>query len=121
VFKRMTKDGRETESTDVNFQVLRRTCATLFGAKAKDPRDTQAQLRHADPTVTLKHYQKSIPSSVKAAARALEDDLMNIPVQPTEQVLNRLDFLEGMQPVDFSGATRRDRTGDLLITKKRST
>jgi integrase len=64
------------ESTDVNFQVLRRTCATLFGAKAKDPRDTQAQLRHADPSVTLRHYQKSIPASVRAAAVALESELI---------------------------------------------
>jgi integrase len=63
LFKRKTRKGEEVESTDVNFQVLRRTCATLFGAKAKDPRDTQAQLRHADPSVTLRHYQKSIPAS----------------------------------------------------------
>jgi integrase len=60
----------------VNFQVLRRTCATLLGAKAKDPRDTQAQLRHADPSVT-RHYQKSIPASVKAAAVALESELVD--------------------------------------------
>ena len=66
----------EVESTNVNFQVLRRTCATLFGAKAKDPRDTQAQLRHADPSVTLRHYQKSIPASVRAAAVALEFELI---------------------------------------------
>jgi len=50
--------GMELETTDVNFQVLRRTCGTLFGAKAKDPRDTQAYLRHADGPVTLRHYQK---------------------------------------------------------------
>jgi integrase len=72
VYLRRTRAGNEVESTDVNFQVLRRTCATLFGEKAKDPRDTQAQLRHADPSVTLRHYQKSIPASVRAAAVALE-------------------------------------------------
>lgn len=77
VFKRKTSKGEEVESTDVNFQVLRRTCATLFGAKAKDPRDTQAQLRHADPSVTLRHYQKSIPASVRAAAVALESELIS--------------------------------------------
>jgi integrase len=49
VYQRQTKDGDNVSATDVNFQVLRRTCGTLFGAKAKDPRDTQAQLRHADP------------------------------------------------------------------------
>ena len=76
LFKRRTRKGDEVESTDVNFQVLRRTCATLFGAKAKDPRDTHAQLPHADPSVPLRHYQKSIPASVKAAAVALESELV---------------------------------------------
>ena len=87
-----TRKGEELESTDVNFQVLRRTCATLFGAKAKDPRDTQAQLRHADPSVTLRHYQKSIPASVRAAAVALESELIGESSQSirtgSEQVRN---------------------------------
>jgi integrase len=76
VFTRTTRSGDHVESTDVNFQVLRRTGGTLFGAKAKDPRDTQAQLRHADPSVTLRHYQKSIPASIRTAAVALEKDLI---------------------------------------------
>lgn len=90
LFTRRTRTGKEVESTDVNFQVLRRTCGTLFGAKAKDPRDTQAQLRHADPSVTLKHYQKSIPDSVRAAAVALETELISAKMRNEfEQVLNR--------------------------------
>jgi integrase len=76
MYTRRTRKGSEVEATDGNFQVLRRTCATLFGAKAKDPRDTQAQRRHADPSVTLRHYQKSIPASVRAAAVALETELI---------------------------------------------
>jgi integrase len=67
--------GKPILKTDVDFRALRRTCATLFGDRAKDPKSTQAQLRHADPAITLKHYQKSIPASVKAAAIALENDL----------------------------------------------
>jgi hypothetical protein len=102
----------------VNFQVLRRTCATLFGAKAKDPRDTQAQLRHADPTVTLRHYQKSIPANVKAAALALEEELIGTPGNQFEQVLNRSEFYNELEVLEKSGATRRDRTGDLLITNQ---
>jgi hypothetical protein len=51
--------------------------ATLFGDKAKDPKSTQAQLRHADPTITLKLYQKSVPDSVKRAAISLEADLIS--------------------------------------------
>jgi len=62
--------------TTVNFQSLRRTAATLFGAKAKDPKSTQAHMRHADPLVTLRHYQREIPAEVKAAALALEQDLL---------------------------------------------
>jgi hypothetical protein len=61
--------------TAVNFQSLRRTAATLFGAKAKDPRSTQAHMRLSDPQVTLKHYQREILAEVKAAALALEQDL----------------------------------------------
>jgi hypothetical protein len=60
----------------LNFQLLRRAFATLFGAKAKDPMDARAQLRHADPSVTLRHYQKSSPASVRAAAVALECELI---------------------------------------------
>jgi hypothetical protein len=52
--------------------------------------DTQAQLRHADPSVTLRPYQKSIPGNVRAAAEALESELMSPKnAEPIEQVLNR--------------------------------
>ena len=117
VFTRRSRKGDAVQSTDVNFQVLRRTCATLFGEKAKDPRDTQAQLRHADPTVTLRHYQKSVPSSVRAAAVALEEELIGSSVNRSEQVLNRSAFDDPLEVLENYGATLRDRTGDLLITK----
>jgi len=107
IFRRQTGKGKEVESTDVNFQVLRRTCATLFGGKAKDPRDTQAQLRHADPTVTLRHYQKSIPANVRAAALALEEELIGTPGNQFEQVLNRSEFDDQLQVPENYGATRR--------------
>ncbi len=118
ILTRQSNKGESVESTDVNFQVLRRTCATLFGAKAKDPRDTQAQLRHADPTVTLRHYQKSVPASVRTAAVALEEELMRSSANRTEQVLNRPAFDDPLEVFENSGATRRDRTGDLLITNQ---
>jgi integrase len=60
----------------VNFQSLRRTSSTLFGARAKDPKSTQTHMRHVDPYITLKHYQQVIPAEVKAAAIALEQDLL---------------------------------------------
>jgi integrase len=65
------------ETTALNFQSLRRTSSTLFGAKAKDPKSTQAHMRHADPQVTLKYYQQAVPAAVKAAALALEGDLLD--------------------------------------------
>jgi integrase len=58
----------------VNFQSLRRTSSTLFGAIAKDPKSTQAHMRHTDPLITLTHYQQSIPAEVKAAALVFERD-----------------------------------------------
>ena len=33
-------------------------------------------MRHADPYVTLKHYQREIPAEVQAAALAFERDLL---------------------------------------------
>jgi integrase len=69
--------GNEKLTSAVNFQSLRRTSSTLFGARAKDPKSTQAHMRHTDPYITLKHYQQEIPAEVKAAALALERDLLD--------------------------------------------
>jgi integrase len=59
--------GKPILNTDVDFRALRRTCATLFGDRAKDPKSTQAQLRHADPAITLKHYQKGCPGECNSS------------------------------------------------------
>lgn len=75
--KRVLKKAAKRANVEgVNFQSLRRTSATLFGAKAKDPKSTQAHMRHSDPRITLKHYQKEIPAEIRSAARALEVDLI---------------------------------------------
>ncbi len=63
-------------TTALNFQSLRRTSSTLFGARARDPKLTQTHMRHTDPQMTLKHYQQAIPAEVKAAAIALETQLL---------------------------------------------
>ncbi len=68
--------GRGKMTSGVNFQSLRRTSSTLFGARAKDPKSTQAHMRHTDPYITLKYYQQEIPAEVKAAALVLERDLL---------------------------------------------
>ena len=72
----ITRDAGAKETTALNFQSLRRTSSTLFGRQAKDPKSTQAHMRHADPQVTLRHYQQAIPAEVKAAAIALEAELL---------------------------------------------
>jgi integrase len=72
----VTTDANGRGKTALNFQSLRRTSATLFGAKAKDPKLTQSHMRHASAKTTLEIYQKSIPAEVRAAAIALEADLL---------------------------------------------
>jgi integrase len=54
--------------------MLRRSCATQAQRYAT-VKDTQTQMRHADPTITLKFYQQEIPESVKAAFTAMDEAL----------------------------------------------
>jgi len=72
----VSKNAKGELITKLNFQSLRRTSSTLFGAKAKDPKSTQSHMRHASAQTTLGIYQKAIPAEVKAAARALEAELL---------------------------------------------
>lgn len=70
----------------VNFQVLRRTCATQFQNYGK-VKDTQALLRHASAAVTLKHYQKTLDESLVTAVAGWDDALTNtsgkvVPIRP---------------------------------------
>jgi integrase len=67
----------------LDLLTLRRTCATHFGQKA-NTKDTQAQMRHADPQTTLKYYQQSIPESVKNAAMALEAEILKKAKSPAK-------------------------------------
>ncbi|MCL5743575.1 MAG: hypothetical protein M1541_06560, partial [Acidobacteria bacterium] len=67
--------ARKAHIADLDLLTLSRTCATHFGQKA-NTKDTQAQMRHADPSTTLKYYQQSIPESVKKAAIALETEIL---------------------------------------------
>jgi integrase len=71
---RTSAKGKPTSG--LNYQTLRRTSSTLFGARAKDPKSTQAHMRHANPSITLGIYQQAIPAEVKAAALAFEADLL---------------------------------------------
>ena len=50
----------EPPITDMTHQALRRTFATHF-QKYASVKDTQCQLRHADPETTLRYYQRLCP------------------------------------------------------------
>ena len=54
-----------------NFQVLRRTFATLM-QKHGSVKDAQAQLRHASPNLTVGVYMQAIPESVREAVNSFE-------------------------------------------------
>src|SRR5262245_42822521 len=62
----------------LTFQCLRRTCATYFKGTMKD---RQAHMRHASAATTLKHYQKSIPASQRAAVEELDAMLRTVEKQ----------------------------------------
>jgi integrase len=64
----------------LTFQCLRRTCATHFRGSVKD---RLAHMRHASAATTLKHYQKSIPESHRAAVEELDAALRAKPATAT--------------------------------------
>lgn len=67
-------DGEKTSK--LNFQVLRRTCATHF-QKHGGVKDVQAHMRHSDVTTTLKHYQKTLDESLIGAVHKLDREFVN--------------------------------------------
>jgi integrase len=69
----------------LDLLTLRRTCATHFGQIA-NTKDTQVQMRHADPLTTLTYYQQSIPESVKKAAVALEAEILKKAKRPGKEI-----------------------------------
>ncbi|MGI9069739.1 MAG: tyrosine-type recombinase/integrase [Bryobacteraceae bacterium] len=68
--------ARSAKVENVNFQVLRRTCATHFQNFGK-VKDTQALLRHTNAAVTLKHYQKTLDESLVGAVAGWDNALTN--------------------------------------------
>ena len=66
--------GIEAGVPDINFAMLRRTCATYFRANLKG---AQRQLRHKTPHVTAKHYQQSITVEHRSAVAKLDQELCN--------------------------------------------
>ena len=60
----------------LNFQILRRTFATLaVGERKGTLKDVQKQLRHARPDTTLENYVKEIPDSVYRMVDAMYEGI----------------------------------------------
>jgi integrase len=60
----------------LNFQILRRTFATLaVGERKGTLKDVQKQLRHARPDTTLENYVKEIPDSVYQMVDAMYEGI----------------------------------------------
>jgi len=63
----------------LNFQVLRRTFATLaVGERKGTLKDVQKQLRHARPDTTLENYVKEIPDSVYLMVDAMYEGIAGL-------------------------------------------
>jgi integrase len=70
--------------SDLDYQAMRRTCATYF---RNNLTAAQRQLRHSTPIVTAKHYRKAITEDVRAAVEALDKELCP-PATPTNPDLH---------------------------------
>ena len=63
----------------LNFQILRRTFATLaVGERKGTLKDVQTQLRHTRPDITLQNYVKEIPDSVYVMVDAMYEGISAI-------------------------------------------
>ena len=60
----------------LNFQVLRRTMATLAQRKGS-VKDVQAHLRHSKADTTANEYMQELPESVGRMVESMYEELMN--------------------------------------------
>ena len=64
--------ARAAGIADFDFRAMRSTASTLFQRHGTGDKDTQAQMRHADPTTTLRYYVKVIPEAQRQAVGEFE-------------------------------------------------
>jgi len=55
----------------VNWQVLRRSCATWLIESGADVKSAQAQMRHTRPSTTLGIYAQIVPAAQRRASQRL--------------------------------------------------
>ena len=79
----------------LNFQILRRTFATLaVGERKGTLKDVQTQLRHTRPDITLQNYVKEIPDSVYTMVDAMYE---GISAADERQILATAPVIGGIQ------------------------
>ena len=69
----------------INFQVLRRSFATLAHDTGASLKDVQGQLRHSHVSTTADIYTQSLPESVRAAVESVIDRLIGEPLSTKPQ------------------------------------
>jgi integrase len=78
----------------LNFQILRRTYATLaVGERKGTVRDVQSILRHTRPDTTLENYIKELPASVYAMVDVMYEGIAG----PEKDALTTLPAVGGVQ------------------------
>jgi integrase len=91
---------------------LRHTYASLLLQQGASPAYVQRQLGHASIQLTVDTYGKWLPMGNKAAVDGLDAPSGSKMVATAGQ-----DVADAPQAAEIPRATRRNRTGDLLITK----
>lgn len=87
----------------LNFQILRRTFATLaVGERKGTLKDVQKQLRHARPDTTLENYVKEIPDSVYQMVDAMYEGIAG----PTDKPLVAADQTVNLAAVRAIGSVQ---------------
>ena len=72
-YKRLLRRARLP--TDLSFQDLRHTCATLLLRQGVNPKFVQELLGHGDVSLTLNVYSHVLPSMGDQTATAMDDAL----------------------------------------------
>jgi integrase len=107
---------RVCEISDHRVYDLRHTFATLLLSKGAPITYVASQLGHANPNTTLRWYAHWLPTN---AARYV--DFLDTASGRDRHQIGTVEELEEPveeKPFDFTGATRRIRTDDLLITNQ---
>jgi integrase len=96
--KRYLKPLAEQAGVDgVTFQAFRRTSSTHM-QKHATVKDMQRHLRHSNPQMTLKHYAKVIPESLRSAVAALDAQIAGPRAEPECQQTGAKSKQKGRSP-----------------------